>query len=484
MERQPETIAEKADVMMSHFDANLFRNHRLCGHAKALVVTKDIECAIQYHLAICKIIRERRLPYRALIAFSGEKNLGGHTYTEAGVNGFADTKTAEEFEKDENRILVVANKYITGFDQPKLAAMYVDKPLAGVLAVQCLSRLNRAEPNLGKTSEDLFVLDFYNKVEDIKDAFDPFYTSTTLSGPTDINVLSQLKTTLLGMGVFTMEDEVEPFAERFFRGVESAELAPYIDPAARRFNEEIDWPENGKADFKMKCKQFVRVYSRVAAIMPYTVVDWEKLMWYLRHLIPCLIVPKGEGLGDLLDKVDLSTYGLRQTRLNESIVLDAGEATIDPNAPVMVNAGSQEEEKDPLDRIVKEFNEHWFKGWEATPDEQKAKFLVIARAATEDPRYASLVVGNPNEQAVDELMSQIINSAVVRQRRSDMSLYSQWRNNEEFRADFEAVVRRMIANQEVLGGALGERALPGDAYAREDGEGDYAMAATGERRYG
>ena len=484
VERQPETIAEKADVMMSHFDANLFRNHRLCGHAKALVVTKDIECAIQYHLAICKIIRERRLPYRALIAFSGEKNLGGHTYTEAGVNGFADTKTAEEFEKDENRILVVANKYITGFDQPKLAAMYVDKPLAGVLAVQCLSRLNRAEPDLGKTSEDLFVLDFYNKVEDIKDAFDPFYTSTTLSGPTDINVLSQLKTTLLGMGVFTMEDEVEPFAERFFRGVESAELAPYIDPAARRFNEEIDWPENGKADFKMKCKQFVRVYSRVAAIMPYTVVDWEKLMWYLRHLIPCLVVPKGEGLGDLLDKVDLSTYGLRQTRLNESIVLDAGEATIDPNAPVMVNAGSQEEEKDPLDRIVKEFNEHWFKGWEATPDEQKAKFLVIARAATEDPRYASLVVGNPNEQAVDELMSQIINSAVVRQRRSDMSLYSQWRNNEEFRADFEAVVRRMIANQEVLGGALGERALPGDAYAREDGEGDYAMAATGERRYG
>ena len=259
VERQPETIAEKADVMMSHFDANLFRNHRLCGHAKALVVTKDIECAIQYHLAICKIIRERRLPYRALIAFSGEKNLGGHTYTEAGVNGFADTKTAEEFEKDENRILVVANKYITGFDQPKLAAMYVDKPLAGVLAVQCLSRLNRAEPDLGKTSEDLFVLDFYNKVEDIKDAFDPFYTSTTLSGPTDINVLSQLKTTLLGMGVFTMEDEVEPFAERFFRGVESAELAPYIDPAARRFNEEIDWPENGKADFKMKCKQFVRV---------------------------------------------------------------------------------------------------------------------------------------------------------------------------------------------------------------------------------
>ncbi len=450
VERQTETIAEKADVMIDHFDANLFRNHKLCGQAKAMVVTKDIECAIKYYQAICEIIKKKQLPYKALIAFSGEKNLGGHAYTEAGLNGFADTKTAEEFNKDGNRILVVANKYITGFDQPKLAAMYIDKPLDGVLAVQCLSRLNRADPDLGKKSEDLFVLDFYNKIDDIKDAFDPFYTTTSLSGPTDLNILSQLKTTLLGMGVFTMEDEVDPFMERFIRGVESAELAPYIDMAARRFNTEIEWPENGKADFKMKCKQFVRVYSRVAAIMPYVVVDWEKMMWYLRHLIPCLIVPKGEDVADLLDKVDLSTYGLRQTRLNETIVLDAGEATIDPNAPVMVNAGSQADEKDPLDRIIKEFNEHWFKGWDATPDEQKAKFLVIAKAVTEDQRYSSLVVGNPNEQAVSELMSQIINSAVIHQRKSDMSLYKQWRENGDFRADFEAVIRRMIANQELL----------------------------------
>ena len=488
VERQPETIAEKADVMIDHFDANLFRSHKLSGHAKALVVTKDIECAIQYYQAICEIIAKKRLPYRALIAFSGEKSLGGRTYTEAGLNGFADTKTAEEFDKDENRILVVANKYITGFDQPKLAAMYIDKPLAGVLAVQCLSRLNRADPDLGKKSEDLFVLDFYNKIDDIKEAFDPFYTTTTLSGPTDLNVLSQLKTTLLGMGVFTMEDEVDPFMERFIRGAESAELAPYIDVAAHRFNVEIEWPENGKADFKMKCKQFVRVYSRVAAIMPYTVVDWEKMMWYLRHLIPCLIVPKDDEVTDLLDKVDLSTYGLRQTRLNETIVLDAGEATIDPNAPVMVNAGSQEDEKDPLDRIIKEFNEHWFKGWNATPDEQKAKFLVIAKAVKADQRYESLVVGNPNMQAVNELMSQIINTAVIHQRKSDMSLYKQWRESEDFRADFEAVVRRMIANQEILGGGDGGRgatALPGGAgYARENTEGDYAMAAAGERRYG
>ena len=168
-------------------------------------------------------------------------------------------------------------------------------------------------------------------------------------------------------------------------------------------------------------------------------------------------------------------------------MLDAGEATIDPIAATMVNAGSQDEAKDPLDKIVKEFNAHWFKGWDATPDEQKAKFLVVARAVTQDERYRNLVVGNPNEQAVDELMSQIINSAIVRQRRSDMSLYSQWRNNGDFRSDFEAVIRRMIDNQEMLGVGGGPRGdvLPGGAgYTREDGEGDYAMAAAEERRYG
>ena len=129
-----------------------------------------------------------------------------------------------------------------------------------------------------------------------------------------------------------------------------------------------------------------------------------------------------------------------------------------------------------MDQIVKEFNEHWFKGWNATPDEQKAKFLVIAKAVKADQRYESLVVGNPNMQAVNELMSQIINTAVIHQRKSDMSLYKQWRESEDFRADFEAVVRRMLDNQEILGGGAG--------YAREDGEGDYAMAAAGERRYG
>ena len=476
VERDPKTIAAKADVMLTHFDAKVFRSHKLKGKAKAMVVTKDIECAIKYYQALNRIVVDKELPYKILIAFSGEKRLqhqeasiypitenlygsiaaeeSGNAwsdYTEAGMNGFPDSQTAEKFDSDDYRILVVANKYLTGFDQPKLCAMYVDKPLAGVLAVQALSRLNRSAPDLGKLSEDLFILDFYNTQDDIKEAFDPFYTSTTLSEATDVNILHELKNTLLSFGVFDM-DEVDAFISLYIHGANADQWAPIIDAAADRFNFEIDWPENGKADFKMKCKQFVRIYSRVAAIMPFEMKDWEKLFWFLRYLIPGLHIagPDIDSLKDLLDSVDLNTYGLRRTALNEAITLDAGETTIDPLKPTMVNAGVVEEDKDPLDEILKEFNQRWFNGWEATPDDQKMKLISVAQAVAEDEDYKSLVVGNPDQQAVDALMVQIIDRIIRKKRKGDMSLYKEYQQNEGFKVDFRSVITRMLSDLDYL----------------------------------
>lgn len=477
VERDPKTIAAKADVMLTHFDAKVFRSHKLKGKAKAMVVTKDIECAIKYYQALNRIVVEKELPYKILIAFSGEKrlqhqeasiypitdNLYGSIaaeesgtawsdYTEAGMNGFPDSQTAEKFDSDDYRILVVANKYLTGFDQPKLCAMYVDKPLAGVLAVQALSRLNRSAPDLGKLSEDLFILDFYNTQDDIKEAFDPFYTSTTLSEATDVNILHELKNTLLSFGVFDMDEEVDAFIGLYIHGANADQWAPIIDAAADRFNFEIDWPENGKADFKMKCKQFVRIYSRVAAIMPFEMKDWEKLFWFLRYLIPGLHIagPDIDSLKDLLDSVDLNTYGLRRTALNEAITLDAGETTIDPLKPTMVNAGVVEEDKDPLDEILKEFNNRWFNGWEATPDDQKMKLVSVAQAVAADEDYQTLVVGNPDQQAVDALMVTIIDRIMRKKRKGDNSLYKEYQQNEGFKADFRSVITRMLSDLDYL----------------------------------
>ena len=448
VEREPSTIKAKADVMLTHFDAKIFRNHKLHGKAKAMVVTKDIECAIMYYQALQDIIQEKKMPFNILIAFSGTKEIGGKEYTEAGLNGFPDSKTAEEFDKDENRILVVANKYLTGFDQPKLCAMYIDKPLDGVLAVQALSRLNRAAPNLGKLSEDLFILDFYNTKDSMKDAFDPFYTMTSLSEPTDVNILHELKNTLLSFEVFNM-DEVSEFMDMYIHGVSADKWSPIIDRAADRFNIEIEWAENGKADFKMKCKQFVKIYSRVAAIMDYEMKDWEKLFWFLRFLIPGLKVDSngGESIRDLLDSVDLNTYGLRRTALNETIELESDETVLEPNKAVMVNAGGQDEpEKDTLDQILKDFNERWFKGWEATPDDQKAKMVSITQAVIDDDDYKDLVVGNPDQQAVDKAMSQIIDRVVRKKRKGDMSLYKEYQQNEGFKANFRNLIIRMLSD--------------------------------------
>lgn len=446
VEREPKTIKTKAEEMLKHFDSKVYRNHKLKGKAKGMVVTKDIECAIMYYQALQELAIERKLPYKILIAFSGEKKLGSKEYTEAGLNGFPDTQTPEKFEEDEYRLLVVANKYLTGFDQPKLCTMYIDKPLDGVLAVQALSRLNRAAPALGKLSEDLFVLDFYNTKDEMKESFDPFYTSTMLSEATDVNILHELKETLLGFDVFDM-DQVNVFIASYIRGDDAELWSSITDTAAQRFNHEIDWPENGKADFKMKCKQFVKVYSKVAAIIDFEVPDWEKLYWFLRYLIPDLNVknPEDDRMRDLLDSVDLNTYGLRRTALNETVALDASGTTMEPLKSNMAGAGEKDTSKLPLDQILNDFNEKWFKGWEATPEDQKAKIVSITKAVTEDERYKSLVIGNTDKEEVERIMPSIIDEAIRLKRKGDMSLYRAYQNDASFKSHFREMISRMLA---------------------------------------
>jgi len=162
VENHQQTINTKAEIMLDHFIPQVVNTKKLRGKAKAMVVTLNIEAAIRYYKAITRIIDAKGNPFKALIAFSGNKEVDGVEYTEAEMNGFSESDTRDKFDEDEYRILVVANKYLTGFDQPKLSAMYVDKKLQGVLAVQALSRLNRSSPKLGKRTEDLFVLDFFN----------------------------------------------------------------------------------------------------------------------------------------------------------------------------------------------------------------------------------------------------------------------------------------------------------------------------------
>lgn len=459
VERHQQTINTKAEIMLDHFITKVANTKKLKGKAKGMVVTQSIESAIRYYWALRDLLAGKGNPFSIAIAFSGTKKIAGIEYTEDVLNNFPaalDTakstdpgyiadKIARYFNMDQYRLLVVANKYLTGYDQPKLSAMYVDKRLQGVMAVQALSRLNRSADSLGKKTEDLFVLDFFNSTDDIKNSFDPFYTSTTLSKATDVNVLHELKGYLDDVGVYEWS-EVEDFVERYFKGVKADDLSPVIDVAAERFNSGLGLEETAKADFKIKAKQFVKIYGQMASIMPYEVVKWEKLFWFLKFLIPKLIVNNTvDGIDELLNSVDLSTYGLERVKLNASIGLDASETELDPQNPNPRGAHSGDEDEDPLDLIIRSFNERWFQGWDATPEEQRVKFVNIAQGIRQHPDFQEKYADNADVQNREIAFRKIFDDVMSNQRKSELDLYRLLAKDDAFKLAMQDTLKRMLS---------------------------------------
>lgn len=447
VETHEQTIGTKAEIMFDHFVSKLVNTKKLKGKAKAMVVTQSIESAIKYYWAIRRILRLKGNPFNILIAFSGKKTVDGQEYTEETINGFAEKDTRDKFDEDEYRILVVANKYLTGFDQPKLTAMYVDKKLQGVLAVQALSRLNRSADKLGKKTEDLFVLDFFNSTEDIKTAFDPFYTATSLSKATDVNVLHELKGMLDEVGVYEWS-EVEDFVDKYFKGVDAQLLSPIIDVPAERFNSGLELDDKGKADFKIKAKQFVKIYGQMASILPYEVVNWEKLFWFLKFLIPKLLIKDAtiDAMDEILNSVDLSTYGLERVKLNTTIELDATETELDPQNPNPRGAHGTDEQVDPLDLIIRSFNERHFQGWDATPDEQRVKFVNIAQKMRTHPDFKTKYADNPDSQNADIAFRQMFEDVMSKERKNELDLYRLIAKDDAFRMAMLDTLKRVLGS--------------------------------------
>ena len=442
VEGHKETIATKADIMLGHFIDHVWKPKKLKGKAKAMVVTRNIENAIRYFFAIRAALTTANAPFQSIIAFSGKKTVDGVEYTEDSLNNFPGKDIPEEFKKDKYKILVVANKFLTGFDEPLLHTMYVDKKLQSVLAVQTISRLNRCNEKMGKN--DTFVLDFFNSAADIKTAFDPFYTATSLSEATDVNVLHDVKEALDDVGVYEWH-EVEAFNALFFNNTEADQLSPLIDTAAARFTHELELEDTAKIDFKIKAKQFVKIYGQVACIISYNNIQWEMLYWFLKFLIPKLQVkdPDQDQLDELLDSVDLSTYGLERVKVNQKIDLEADESRLEPQNP-NPRGHHEEGEKDPLDEIIKTFNERFFAGWDATPEEQRVKFINIARHVVNNPAYADQVVNNQDEQNRLIALEKMIQQAIGVERKRELDLYKRYANDPEFKRAFNASIGRLV----------------------------------------
>lgn len=348
VERQPETIHQKAAIIVNHFHTMVINKGKMGGEARAMVVTSGILRAIDFYYEINRLLEERKSPYKAIVAFSGTKEYNGKQVTEADINGFPSKDIEDNMEEDPYRILVVANKFQTGYDQPLLHSMYVDKMLTDVMAVQTLSRLNRCHPK----KIDTFVLDFANDEETIKAAFQKYYKTTILSRESDPNKLNDYISAIEEANIYT-DDEVGTLNKKYWNGVSRQELDPIVNLAVDRFKA-LD--ENKQISCKSSIKGFLRTYPFIAAVTSYKSLEWEKLNTYFMLLVHKLPKLKDEDFtSGLIEAIDLDQ--MQVTKLGDAkIALENTDAEIEPIPMGKGKGGKSEPEMTKLSDILEQFN--------------------------------------------------------------------------------------------------------------------------------
>lgn len=349
VESHDHAIKHKAEIMIDHFHEQVIGRQLIGGKARAMVATSGIERAIQYYHTFLEYLKERKSPYKPIIAFSGEKEYKGKKLTEATLNGFPSKDIPEKLQEEPYRFLIVADKFQTGFDEPLLHTMYVDKGLSDIKAVQTLSRLNRAHPK----KHDAFVLDFMNDTETIMKSFADYYRTTILSEETDPNKLHDLKSDMDGYQVYCTAD-IDGLVALYLSGSSRDKLDPILDVSVTFYKYDLE--EDQQVDFKSKAKTFVRTYGFLASILPYTNAEWEKLSIYLNFLIPKFPAPVEEDFSKgILSTIDMDSYRA-EIKAAVSIQLPDSDTEIAP-VPTSAGGGRPEPEFDKLSNIVKSFNE-------------------------------------------------------------------------------------------------------------------------------
>ena len=425
VEGHEHAIRLKAEIMVDHFHEQVIPKNKIGGKARAMVVTSGIERAIQYYHAIEAYLKERKSPYRAIVAFSGEHEYGGQKVTEAFLNGFPSSRIADKVREDPYRFLVCADKFQTGYDEPLLHTMYVDKVLSGIKAVQTLSRLNRAHP--GK--HDTFVLDFMNDADSIREAFEPYYRTTILAEETDPNKLHDLQADLDGYQVYAPE-QVDELVRRYLGGAERDRLDPILDVCVAVYNDDLD--EDGQVEFKGKAKAFLRTYGFLSSILPYTNAEWEKLSIFLTFLVPKLPSPKEEDLSKgVLEAIDMDSYRVEKQATMKIALADA-EGEVEP-VPAAGGGHRPEPELDRLSNIIKAFNDH-FGNIPWTDADRVHKLItedIPARVAA-DAAYRNARQNSDRQNARiehDKALRRVMTSLL----QDDTELFKQFSDNEGFR---------------------------------------------------
>jgi type I restriction enzyme R subunit len=425
VESHEHAIHQKAEIMVDHFHDSVLGHRKIGGQARAMVVTSGIERAIQYYHAISDYLRERKSPYKAIVAFSGEHEYGGRNVTETSLNDFPSTQIPKKFQKDPYRFLVVADKFQTGYDEPLLHTMYVDKQLSGIKAVQTLSRLNRAHPQ----KHDTFVLDFMNDVDIIEYAFSDYYRTTILSEETDPNKLHDLKSAIDGYQVYAWS-QVEEFVRLYLGGADRDMLDPILDACVPNYISQLD--EDGQVDFKGKAKAFVRTYSFLASILPYTNAEWEKVSIFLNFLIPKLPAPKEEDLSKgILEAIDMDSYR-SEVQATLSIALPDADSEIEP-VPTSGGGRKPEPELDHLSNIIKAFNEQFGNiDWKDSDKIRKVITEEIPAKVSADRAYQNAIKYSDRQNARIE-HNKALQKVMLELLADHTELFKQFSDNQSFK---------------------------------------------------
>ena len=439
VEGHEHAIRLKAEIMVDHFHEQVLAKRKIGGAARAMVVTNGIERAIQYFHAIRDYLKERKSPHRAIVAFSGEPEFGGSKVTEASLNGFPASRIAEKIREDPYRFLVCADKFQTGYDEPLLHTMYVDKTLSGIKAVQTLSRLNRAHPK----KHDAFVLDFLNDAETIAAAFADFYRSTILADETDPDKLHDLQADLDGARVYSA-GQVDEFVERYLGAAGRDRLDPILDACVDVYLRDLD--EDGQVDFKGKAKAFARAYGFLSCILPYTNPAWERRSIFLNFLIPKLPAPKEEDLSKgVLDAIDMDSYRVEK-RSVQKILLPDEEAEIEP-VPAGGGGHRPEPEMDRLSNIVKTFNELFGNiPWEDADRVRQLITETIPSRVAGDAAFQN-ALRNSDEQNARVEHAKVLQRVMTSVMQDDMKLFKQFTDNEGFKRWMVDAVYELASRQ-------------------------------------
>lgn len=423
VEGNSHAVRLKAEIMVDHFHTQVLAKHKIGGQARAMVVTSGIERAIQYYEAISAYLVERKSPYKAIVAFS-DFDRDGVKVTEASFNGFPSSDIAERIQEDPYRILVCADKFQTGYDEPLLHTMYVDKVLSGVKAVQTLSRLNRAHPD--KT--DVEVLDFVNDTDTITESFAAYYRTTVLSEETDPNKLHDLAAELSAFGIYTPE-RLDVFMERFLAGADRDQLDLLLDACAAEYLELPD--EDDQVAFKGSAKAFVRTYGFLSAILPFSNASWEKLSTFLTFLIPRLPAPREDDLSaGILETIDMDSYRVEK-REAMKIALADEDGSLDP-VPAEGGGAKPEPDLERLSDILRTFNDQFGNiAWE-DEDRVRQRIEELPRKVAEDEAYQ-------NAQRNDDPVNARIESdkalarVMISMMRDETQLFKQFSDNASFK---------------------------------------------------